>query len=152
MFYLFYLPFYLSDLVPILTVLGLGIRSDPRIYAQPPAHVFVGKCCTFIFPSCVSRFLPMTTVSYQTAEIKSKHGLILDCSLQITNTPITSTAVELLIQWARSFHQGKRYGFLHEVGQEADFHASSLHLRCERILDVKAWLEDEVQCNLDSTN
>lgn len=94
----------------------------------------------------------MTTVSYQTAEIKSKHGLILDCSLQITNTPITSTAVELLIQWARSFHQGKRYGFLHEVGQEADFHASSLHLRCERILDVKAWLEDEVQCNLDSTN
>jgi len=86
-----------------------------------------------------------------TAEIRSKHGLILDCSLQITNTRITSTTFELLSQWARSYHQGKRYGFLHEAGQDADPCKGGL-LRCERnepIWDVKAWLEDAVRCSFD---
>jgi hypothetical protein len=93
---------------------------------------------------------PLTTVAYQIAEISSKHGVILDCSLQITNMRITGTTFELLAQWARSFLQGKRYGFLHEAGQEVDSDAG--HLRCERILDVKAWLEDAVKCDLDNSS
>jgi len=90
-----------------------------------------------------------------TAEIRSKHGLILDCSLQLTNARISSTTFELLKQWARSFHQGKRYGFLHETGQDADPSGSLDLLRCERnqpILDVKAWLEDETKCNFDGSS
>ena len=99
-------------------------------------------------------FFSLDNNSRQTAEVRSKHGLILDCSLQLTNTRnITSTTFELLTRWARSFHQGKRYGFLHETGQDADPCAGGLRiLRCERnqpILDVKAWLEDAVKCNFD---
>ncbi|KAF8806143.1 Lipoyltransferase and lipoate-protein ligase [Phlegmacium glaucopus] len=82
-----------------------------------------------------------------TAEIRSKHGVILDCSLQLKNTQISGRALETLTQWARSFYLGQRYGFLHEVedGQGAGL------LRCERneiILDVKAWLDDAMKCNL----
>jgi len=88
-------------------------------------------------------------------EIRSKHGLILDCSLQLTNTHLTNSTFELLNEWARSFYQGKRYGFLHENGQGAD-PSGGLHLlRCERnelILDVKAWIEDEIKCNFDGSS
>jgi len=86
-----------------------------------------------------------------TVEVRSKHGLILECSLQLTNTRITNTTFELLNQWARSYYQGKRYGFLHETGQDADPLGG---LRCKRnepILDVKAWLEDALKCNFDGS-
>ena len=56
----------------------------------------------------------------------------------------------MLDQWVRSFYQDKRYGFLHETGQGAD-PTDGLHpLRCERN-DVKAWLEDAVNCNFDGS-
>lgn len=137
------------------TDLGLGIWSNPRIYTYPATHVFVGRGCAS--PSDQTRLFPPNNRFYQTAEIRSKHGLILDCSLQLTNPSITTTAIESLTQWAHSFHQGKRYGFLHmeagqEAGQDADFRTGDLHLRCERILDVKAWLEDAIKCDLDSSS
>lgn len=97
-------------------------------------------------------FFPLTTNSHQTVEIRSKHGLISDCSLQLTGMSTTS---ESLKQWARSFYQGKRYGFLHETGQGADLSGGLHPLRSERsepILDVKAWLEDAVQCNFDGSS
>jgi lipoate-protein ligase A len=91
-----------------------------------------------------------------TVEVRSKHGLILDCSFQLTNTHITSTTFELLSQWTRSFYQGKRYGFLRETGQGSD-PPGGLHdpLRCERnelILDVKVWLEEAVNCYFDGSS
>ena len=135
------------DLVANSSDMGLGLRTNPTIYPYPPAHVFIGGCCTF---NSYSRFFSsLTTVAYQIAEISSKHGLILDCSLQIMNMCIMGTTFALLTQWVCSFLQGKHYGFLHEAGQEVDSGAS--HLRCEQILDVKAWLEDAVKCNLDSS-
>ena len=91
--------------------------------------------------------------SHQTVEIQSKHGLILDCSLQLTNTYIKSTTLELLNQWARSYYQGKRYGFLHETGQGTDPPGGQHLLRCERnepILELKTWLEDAVNCNFEA--
>ena len=95
--------------------------------------------------------------SHQTAEITSKHGLILDCSPQLTNTRITSTTFEFLTRWARSFHQGRGCGFLHETvtGQGAD-PPDGLHLlrreRNQPILDVKALLEDAVKGNFDGSS
>ena len=97
-------------------------------------------------------FFPDNNESHQTVEVRSKHGLILDCSLQLTNTRITNATFELLNQWALSYYQGKRYGFLNETGQDADPLGG---LRCKRnkpISDVKAWLEDALKCNFDGSS
>jgi hypothetical protein len=59
-------------------------------------------------------------------------------------------AFEPVSQWARSFLEGKRYGFLHDAGDAQD---TGL-LRCERneaISDVQAWLEETLKCNLGSS-
>ena len=100
-------------------------------------------------------FSRLTTIYHQTVEIRSKHGLILDCSLQLAETNMPSATFELLTQWARSFHQGKRYGFLHETGHGSDPPGGLHLLRYERnqpILDVKTWLENAVKCNFDSSS
>ena len=142
---------YLSTDLTILTDVGLGIRTNPGIYTNLATNFFMGRYRSSIFIP-LSTFFPFDIKSHQTAEIRSRHGLILDCSLQLTNTRITSTTFELLNQWARSFRD-KRYGFLHDTGQGTDASGGLPHLlRCERnrpILDVKAWLEDAVQCNFD---
>jgi hypothetical protein len=115
----------------------------------------VGRYRASLCPSPVrQKKIPLPDTNHQTAEIRSKHGLILDCSLQLMNKRITTTKFESLTQWARSFYKGKRYGFLHETGQDADPHGDHL-LRCERnqpILDVKAWLEDAVRCSFDGSS
>ena len=130
---------------------GIGHSDKPRNLHTPWGEIFLGeKSYVNFHPLFFSPF--DNNNSHQTAEIRSKHGLILDCSLQLTNERITDTTFELLNQWARSFYQDKRYGFLHETGQDSDLPGGIDLLRCERnqpILDVKAWLEDETKCNFD---
>ena len=131
---------------------GIGHSVKPRSLHTPCGEIFHGEISYVYFIPC---FFPDNN-SLQIAEIRSKHGLILDCSLQLTNTHFTSTTIELVTQWARSFHQGKRYGFLHETGQDVDPRTGGLHLlrreRNQPILDVKAWLEDAVKCDFDGSS
>ena len=102
----------------------------------------------FSIPSKKSSSL--TIVFHQTVEVKSRHGLISDCSVQLTNTRITRTVVELINQRARSFLHSKRYGFLYEdedtPQDDADPCTGGPHLvrgeRTQLILDAKAWLQD----------
>jgi hypothetical protein len=128
---------------------GLEIWRYPGIYTDLEAKFFVGGCRT---SSLFQPLSPDNNASHQTVEVRSKHGLILDCSLQLTNMRLTNTTFELLNQWARSYYQGKRYGFLHETADPP----GGLHLlRCERnepILDVKGWLEDALKCNFDGSS
>jgi len=48
------------------------------------------------------------------AEIRSKHGIILDCSLEIKNPQISSTTISHVAKKCSNFCVGQRYGFLKE--------------------------------------
>ncbi|KAF8165756.1 hypothetical protein B0H34DRAFT_832108 [Crassisporium funariophilum] len=83
-----------------------------------------------------------------TAEIRSKHGVILDCSLQVQSARITRSKSEGLVDMCRSFFAKKRYGFHVPEDSPAAFNAtcSSLarHERTEAFWDVKDWLERQM--------
>ena len=128
--------------------MGLEIWRNPRIYRDLEANLYLGGYRRSILFFSTPSFSPDNNECHQTVEVRSKHGLILDCSLQLTNTRITNTTFELLNQWARSYYQGKRYGFLHET---ANSPGGLRYKRNEPILDVKAWLEDALNCNFDNS-
>ncbi|TFK43907.1 hypothetical protein BDQ12DRAFT_675776 [Crucibulum laeve] len=67
-----------------------------------------------------------------TADIRSKHGIILECKLQLTNTRINGDASGAVIALARSF-EGQRYGF-----PQDDAYALS---DVGPAVDVRTWLQ-----------
>jgi len=46
------------------------------------------------------------------AEIRSKHGIILDCSLEIKSSQISPTTISQVAKKCANFCVGQRYGFL----------------------------------------
>ena len=78
------------------------------------------------------------TLSLQTARIHSKHGLILDCVFECTNTTVEVSGLMFLLGEAL---KGRKYGFIErcdlgEVGQAVETHGA--------LGDAWSWIRGEM--------
>lgn len=89
----------------------------------------------------------------QFVEIRSKHGIILDCSLEFKNAQLNSTTTIQVAKNCASFCVGQRYGFLKEApegDQDTVFseHSTSGFRPPEWLVptqDTKNWLLSTLQ-------
>jgi hypothetical protein len=54
--------------------------------------------------------MPLWYILSKRAEIRSKHGVIISCALDVSNTCLETSVTTSLAQLSQSF-EGKRYGF-----------------------------------------
>jgi hypothetical protein len=109
--------------------MGLGLRPNAGIHTHRQPYIPMGRCCKpfYLVPLPCSSLLIVTLP--QSAEIHSKHGVILDCSIKA----VTSTSHGAVLEaFGQSFYIGKRYGFV-----ENDEGAVN---EVKEIADVKVWL------------
>ena len=106
--------------------MGLGIRTDPRVHVLDQSDFPVGQ----YGQSTNKKYVCDNLTALQTANIRSKHGVILSCSLTIDDTSDS----EWLDRLDRRL-EGQRYGFLDEVtGLDG----------CGRTQEVLQWLIEEM--------
>lgn len=107
--------------------MGLGLRPNARIHTHHQPYIPLGRSCKPFLPlPCPS--LPIVTLP-QAAEIRAKHGVILDCSIKA----VTSTSHGAVLEaFGQSFYIGKRYGFVENDEGAVD--------EVGEIADVKVWL------------
>ncbi|KIM35162.1 hypothetical protein M413DRAFT_368643 [Hebeloma cylindrosporum] len=67
------------------------------------------------FSRTLNKTFPWGEVS---VEIRSKHGIILDCALEFKNAQINSTTTIQVAKKCKSFCVGQRYGFLREAPED----------------------------------
>lgn len=75
------------------------------------------------------KFIQTTRFIQQSAVIRSKHGIILDCSLEFKNVQINPATTIQVAKNCASFCVGQRYGFLKEApegGQDTGFSERSI--------------------------
>lgn len=106
--------------------LGLGIRTDSRVHILDQSDFRVGQRGQ----STNERHVYDNLTAFQTADIRSKHGVILSCSLTIDDTSDS----EWLDSLGRKL-EGQRYGFLDKV---TEFDG------CGRTQEVQHWLVEEM--------
>lgn len=71
-------------------------------------------------------------IMLQAAHIRSKHGVVLDCSMTATDTStVSSEVIDALCEKLK----GQRYGFLHDLGRDAR----------EPGADIWQWLKQETE-------
>lgn len=110
--------------------LGLGVWTDPRVHVCNTSIMVMGRCSK-LFSS--SYFPEAPLIKAQTANIRSKHGVILSCSLEYESSAEPKDALDCL---AKNL-EGQRYGFVEDSlseGSNAD----------ERVGQVWNWLRAEI--------
>lgn len=105
---------------------GLGIRTDSRVHILDQSDFRVGQHGQ----STNEKYVYDNLTAFQTANIRSKHGVILSCSLTIDDTSDS----EWLDSLGRRL-EGQRYGFL---DKETGFDG------CGRTQEVQQWLVEEM--------
>ena len=83
----------------------------------------------FVLSLFAGKFIQTTRFIQQSAEIRSKHGIILDCSLEFKNAQVNPTIIIQVTKNCASFCVGQRYGFLKEApegGQDTGFSEHSI--------------------------
>ncbi|KDR84269.1 hypothetical protein GALMADRAFT_236976 [Galerina marginata CBS 339.88] len=82
-----------------------------------------------------------------TAEIRSKHGVISNLSVRVTDAHIPTAAIDSLSEFSRTFYQGKKYGFLPEV-DDAELRTNCdqpTHVEgIELMREVYRWLQQAI--------
>ncbi|KAF8180170.1 hypothetical protein BJ912DRAFT_907302 [Pholiota molesta] len=81
-----------------------------------------------------------------TAEIRSKHGLILDVALTASDIRMSEVSFEKLREHCRVIYTGRRYGFLHDgksngASNSPQVHQGQIHQGSELLQDIDMWLK-----------
>ncbi|KAF4619137.1 hypothetical protein D9613_004797 [Agrocybe pediades] len=79
-----------------------------------------------------------------TIRIESKHGLIVNCTLTISNTQLPGDAVASLGAFAERFYQGQKYGFIDDIGDAEEHGLINDQAVSSLAQEVHALVQDKI--------